>query len=217
MEDSIKYYSQFNQDKWLIKNVFKNKRNGFFIDCGCGHYQNLSNTYSLETYFDWRGIGIDIDQNLVDSFNKNRKSIAVQSVLSDVSGKEVNIILGGATTGIDDDHSCPWIKINKRNKNQILSMITSTLTDVLISNNIQRNIDFFSLDVEGHELQVLKGLDFELFNIDVICLESPWTSVENEKEQIKVFQNDIILFLEKYNYKKISVDFPSDWVFIKYE
>ena len=34
------------------------------------------------------------------------------------------------------------------------------------------HFDFFSLDVEGGELEVLKSLDFRTFHADVICVEA---------------------------------------------
>ena len=46
------------------------------------------------------------------------------------------------------------------------------------------DIDFFSLDVEGYELQVLKGLDFNKIKPDYILIEC------THKEEIFMFMND---------------------------
>lgn len=58
-ENTIQYYSQIGQDKFVL-DTLKHKRNGFFVDIGTGPPRHLSNTYTLETQFDWTGIGIDI-------------------------------------------------------------------------------------------------------------------------------------------------------------
>tara|TARA_R110000824_G_scaffold356846_1_gene544109 strand:- start:232 stop:909 length:678 start_codon:yes stop_codon:yes gene_type:complete len=52
--------SQIGQDIWVIESL-KHKKNGFFLDVGCGHPIKLSNTFLLEKQYDWSGIGIDID------------------------------------------------------------------------------------------------------------------------------------------------------------
>ena len=43
-----------------------------------------------------------------------------------------------------------------------------------------RHIDFFSLDVENAELQVLSSLDFSAVTIDVMVVEADGTSTEKD-------------------------------------
>ena len=47
-----------------------------------------------------------------------------------------------------------------------------TLNEILIENNAPKLINFFSLDVEGSELEVLNGIDFNTFTFDLICVET---------------------------------------------
>lgn len=57
----IKGFSQIGQDvialKWL-----KFKKNGVFLDIGCGEPKNINNTYLLEKNYDWSGMCIDIEE-----------------------------------------------------------------------------------------------------------------------------------------------------------
>jgi hypothetical protein len=63
------------------------------------------------------------------------------------------------------------------------------VTDYL---NIE-NIDFFSLDVEGHEYEVLRGVNFEKLHIKYICVE------------IRNFnKNEIFKLLEEKNFKLVE-------------
>lgn len=55
----MNYTGQIGQDRFVIEQL-KNKRNGTFLDIGCAGPMRLSNTYVLEKFFDWSGIGIDI-------------------------------------------------------------------------------------------------------------------------------------------------------------
>lgn len=64
-------YSQLGQDRFVI-NVLKEKRNGTFLDVGCADYKRISNTYLLESEYDWRGIGVDLVECNKEGWEKNR-------------------------------------------------------------------------------------------------------------------------------------------------
>lgn len=162
------YKSQFGQDKWLIENVFRYKKNGYFIDCGAGHCTNGSNTYVLEKDFNWTGVAIDI--NLDGGWGIQRSCSGIRALLSDKPNKFEKIVPGGGTTGILDDSSNNYIQNNVK-ENGYYWMPTVTLTQVLDAVKAPAIIDFFSLDVEGHELSVLKGLDVTKYTIETLCIE----------------------------------------------
>jgi hypothetical protein len=75
-----------------------------------------------------------------------------------------------------------------------------TLNQILIDSKSPEVIDFFSLDVEGAEIEVLKGIDFTKFKFRYICVES--RSVEN-----------LITFLSQYDYKCIEKLSEHDYLF----
>ena len=78
-------------------------------------------------------------------------------------------------------------------------MPAKTLNTILLENGAPKNIDFFSLDVEGEELSVLEGLDFSVFKIKYIFNES-----RDKKRTID--------FLIDKNYEMIE-DFDSNYLF----
>jgi hypothetical protein len=55
----MNYYSQIGQDKLILK-YLNNKKNGFFLDIGCGYPKHINNTFILEKEYDWNGISIDL-------------------------------------------------------------------------------------------------------------------------------------------------------------
>jgi hypothetical protein len=65
------FYSQIGQDSWVCE-VLNFKQNGTFLDIGCHHYKNISNTYYLETELNWSGIGIDNNSSFGDEWNLHR-------------------------------------------------------------------------------------------------------------------------------------------------
>jgi FkbM family methyltransferase len=65
------YHSQIGQDKF-VTDVLKEKTNGTFLDIGCHHYKNISNTYYLEKELGWTGIGIDVECRFEQDWIDNR-------------------------------------------------------------------------------------------------------------------------------------------------
>jgi hypothetical protein len=65
--------SRENQDLFILS-VLDNKKNGTYIEIGCGEPINGNNTFLLEKEFNWKGVSIDIDKSLCDSFMMLRKN-----------------------------------------------------------------------------------------------------------------------------------------------
>jgi hypothetical protein len=51
---------------------------------------------------------------------------------------------------------------------------TKTLTDILKSNDSPNFIEYLSIDVEGAEVEVLKGIDFKKYKFGMIHIEHNW-------------------------------------------
>ncbi len=56
-------YSQCGQDLIVLK-YLENKRNGYFLDIGCGYPITINNTYLLEKNYGWSGLSLDIENYL---------------------------------------------------------------------------------------------------------------------------------------------------------
>lgn len=48
----IKWVSEENSDLWVL-DIFNQKRNGTFVDCGAA---GRSNSWNLEKFYDWNGV-----------------------------------------------------------------------------------------------------------------------------------------------------------------
>lgn len=71
-----------------------------------------------------------------------------------------------------------------------------------------RLYNFLNIDIQGYELEALKGMPKQLENIDYIYLEVNFKKVYKNCHLI----NDIDLFLDKYNFKRVStVTTPYGW------
>jgi hypothetical protein len=69
--------SSCNQESFVL-NVLKEKTNGFFLEIGSGHPEISNNTNLLENKFNWRGLALDTDENLVNLYNQKRKSTCLK-------------------------------------------------------------------------------------------------------------------------------------------
>jgi hypothetical protein len=61
------------QDRFVAESL-NFQKNGFFVDIGCHHYKDISNTYFLESQLGWRGVGIDIDNKHKQGWQEYRQN-----------------------------------------------------------------------------------------------------------------------------------------------
>jgi len=71
-----KNYSQSLQDMFVLS-ALNGKRNGTYVEIGSAEPFYNNNTALLETEFKWTGISIDLDQNKVEQFLKERSNIVL--------------------------------------------------------------------------------------------------------------------------------------------
>ena len=105
-------------------------------------------------------------------------------------------------TSIDDPrkHANVGKKFLQNESTYEFSAKTQTLNDVLKQANAPAKIDLFSLDVEGAEIEVLKGINFSEYRFKIICVETSNFSLINN-------------FLESKNYRFLRKISSHDYIF----
>jgi FkbM family methyltransferase len=158
-------------------------KNGFFIEAGANNGIHQSNTYYFEKAYGWSGILIEGVPELYQKCLKARtKSIVYNCALvrNSFSEKYVKMhysnlmsIVEGARGSNENDNEYINSGMGKQKINKTYSVLVParTLTSILDECNV-RKIDFFSLDVEGYELEVLKGLDFNKYRPIFMLIEA---------------------------------------------
>ena len=159
-----KFNSINNLDKKLLK--YLNFKNGFYIECGANDGINQSNTWYFEKVLNWRGILIEPNKTSFKNLKNNRSF--------------KNIFKNVALVSEDFKNKNEEIYLSENNLESKLTNIanplsqkvaTETLNNILKEFNVNK-INFFSLDVEGYEEEVLKGLNLNIFDIDYILIET---------------------------------------------
>lgn len=169
----------------LIYDFFKGHGPGYFIEAGAYDGVTFSNTYLLES-LGWRGMLIEPLPELADLCRKNRpNSIVVQAALgSGASDGEVEFTCaydprGGACLSYlkadqghvdrcrDAKYSLVPVRVPIKSLNSLLE-------------GRSESVDFISLDVEGMEVEVLRGFDLERFKPKLIVVERQDEKRKNE-------------------------------------
>ncbi len=195
---SVKSYSQEGEDM-ILKRIFNDKMNGFFIDVGAHHPKRFSNTY----YFykkGWSGINIDAMPGSMKLFDKKRSRDINLEVPVSLSGDTLPYYIFNepALNGFDQyiseerdsDKETTYKIIDKINLN------TKTLVSILdefIPDNVK--IDFMTIDVEGLDLDVIKSNNWNKYCPTVVLVEVLESSLSD------VLTSEITKILAGYNYE----------------
>ena len=81
---------------------------------------------------------------------------------------------------------------------QYLRSKKNSLNNVLYSHKIKKEFELLNIDVEGHEIDVLKGINFKNIRPKIITIE-----IHVEKTE-QIFKTEIYKLLKKNNYELIS-------------
>tara|TARA_B100001059_G_C17724485_1_gene522634 strand:+ start:366 stop:1124 length:759 start_codon:yes stop_codon:yes gene_type:complete len=177
----------------IIGELFKNQKKGIYIDVGCNHPFIGNNTYKLFKK-GWNGINIDLDYTFIDSFKFHRpKDDNIQIGVSDKSGEQEMYF--------HHERSAINTLENSRGKNAILkkNIKTSTLNNIIEKSNFKnKEIDYVSIDVEGFELNVLKGFDLKKYKPKALSIE--FIDPQMKKEEFYHQNINNIINSEVYKY-----------------
>jgi len=141
---------------------FLRHRHGFYIESGANDGIEQSNTYFFAKHRQWHGILIEPAQNLIDRLKFNRPESIIINVplVSEHNNKK-------PLNGILENDGNLMGKIIKGSSAMIGRSLSSILDDI----NITSKIDFWSLDVEGYELEALQGMNFVKYRPKYILIE----------------------------------------------
>lgn len=168
------YFSQFGEDR-ILAEIFSDKPTGFCIEVGANDGVNDSTTL----YFEKRGwdcLLIEPNPVLCERIREVRSSPLVQCAASDKNGEITLFVAEGAPRahGVSSVHGggAAQEKIKSYGfSSKEVKVLSRRLDDILQELKIERPIDFISIDVEGHELAVLKGFSVGHWRPSILLLE----------------------------------------------
>lgn len=189
---------------------YLNFNNGFFIEAGANNGILQSNTLFYEQKYNWNGLLIEPNIHNYEACKLNRPKCIIEhcalvSFNYDKEFIEGNFLITGGYNGaslmeyvVDDGDQCDegmkTLKKNTKNSGMIIDVPAKTLTNLIKKHNIN-NVDLFSLDVEGYEISVLNGLDFDILSPNYILLETT-----SDDDRIKM----LIEYMNTKNYNMVE-------------
>lgn len=194
----MEYKSQYGQDKWIAKEVFPGKRDGYFVELAAGDGVFLSNTYSLEKELDWKGLCIEPNKKSYAQLLDNRSCDCSDSVVLQ-DGFEVEFVEYVKVT--DYEHLLSGVAGAQSSAlpiDSITKHIAVSLDTLLDKYNAPQIIDYISMDIEGSEIYVLQ--DFLPKNKRKILAWSIECNIGSEHER------EILGWMESYNYTLTKKD-----------
>jgi FkbM family methyltransferase len=178
-----KYFSLNKLDRKLEKYVDFDE--GYFVELGANDGVNQSNSLYFEKYRHWRGLLIEaVPQNFVKCCQNRaqRSSVYCAACVSFEYDQEfVRMVYSNlmsapvsAKSDIHDPRAHAKLGrqfLQKGETNFEFGAVARTLNSLLLEANAPNRIDFLSLDVEGFEQEVLKGIDHQAFRFKYILVE----------------------------------------------
>jgi FkbM family methyltransferase len=184
MRFNDKYYSQAGQDQW-VDEWFSSKRNGYFLEIGAADGWGDSNTYYLEKELDWTGIIFECGvEDYIKCKTLRKKSLTLPYAVWD---ENTNLSFQIRS------HSVGTVGAG-------MPVAARTLKTIFEKHNVPLLIDYISLDIEGAELNALRGFPWET-HIAIL-----WTIEHNLYRGEKQHKLDIYNFMIEKGYIRVRED-----------
>ncbi|XP_065351451.1 uncharacterized protein LOC135946904 [Cloeon dipterum] len=189
-----------------IRQTLGEMKGGFFIECGALDGETRSNSLYFERFLDWKGLLVEADPlNIQEVVQKRRKAWLAPTCLSlkrkpqlvkYMQARNIGRILG--------------TKEHDNFKGSLTDLLCIPITTLLLALDKKR-VDYFSLDVEGNELDVLRTIDFNKFDIRTLSVE--FSNIKEGKDALlrHMMENGYILHSNVTRYDNLANDF----IFVK--
>jgi FkbM family methyltransferase len=191
-------FSKSGDDIQLFKLINKSKP-GTYVDIGCWHPINASNTYFFYLR-GWRGVCIDPNSDLKELYKKFRPKDNFVNCAIGNDEEELKYYLLNDNYSSMNSLSYEFIKSHNL-EGQVKKIINIPLFSLkeILDKNIYKGdrLDFFDIDVEGLDLEVLKSNDWEKYRPKIVVIE---TNIPIEKD----INSETVRYLELVNYRLIG-------------
>jgi len=177
-----------------VREFFKGKP-GYFVEVGANHPVLESQTWHLEQN-GWTGVLVEPLPELAKRIKEARRAKVFEVACSspENAGRHLPFYVSGGGSTLDWEHMQPGYRVQAK-----IEVPIRTLDEILREAGAPRPLEFLSIDVEGHEIDVLRGFDFEHWRPQLILLEDHVGNLDKHK------------FLTSHNYKLVRRTNLNGW------
>lgn len=189
-----KTYSQEGEDM-VLRRIFSDKRQGFYVDVGAHHPRRFSNTYWFYQR-GWRGINIEPNPDVIAQFRSDRaRDINLHVGVSESPGHLTYYQFDEPALNTFDSEIAQS-RQGKTHRLRSSCEISVERLDQLLTAHLPKNtpIDFLTIDVEGLDFAVLRSNDWERYRPGCVLVEALNSSLE------EVMRGDIFRFMKDRRY-----------------
>lgn len=150
----------------LVAAFFGNIK-GYFVEVGANDPRERSQTWHLEQS-GWTGVLVEPQPELAAKLRAQRKAkvFAVACSAPENAGRELPLHVAGPLSSLDRSLMAPG-----STPETVIAVPIRTLDSILEEAGSPTEFDFLSIDVEGHEIEVLRGFDIGHWRPRLILLE----------------------------------------------
>lgn len=176
MEAALAAVFKPDREVSLVREFFRDTPQGFFVEVGANDPKKDSQSFHLEEA-GWQGILVEPLPELANELRRVRKARVFEVACSspDRAGQTMTLHVAGPFSSFD-----PHLAVTGMRADRTVDVKVDTLDHVLSEGGAKR-IDLMSVDVEGHELEVLSGFDFARWQPRLILLEDHVSSLDKHR------------------------------------
>jgi FkbM family methyltransferase len=174
------YASQFGQDRFLDRVVFRGFLHGVFVDVGAHDGEAFSNTVFFERDREWRGLCIEPNPTVFARLNRVRLAECLQCCVAAAAGETAFLqiagqseMLSGMVSAYSAEHRERIASESRKDGSteRVIPVRTRPLSLILAERRIGE-VHFLSVDTEGGESEVLGSIDHDRVLIHAIAVEN---------------------------------------------
>lgn len=165
------------EEEQRVREFFAGATKGFFVEVGANHPTKNSQSAHLERA-GWDGVLVEPQPDLAAFLVTERKAkvFAVACTSPDQAGKTLPFHVAGPLSSLNRERMAPGATAD-----YVIVVPTRTLDDILGEASAPAPLDLLSIDVEGHEVEVMLGFDFARWQPRLILLEDHVESLRKHK------------------------------------
>lgn len=169
---AVKTYSQEGEDM-VLRRLFAGVERGFYIDIGAHHPKRFSNTYFFYKH-GWRGINIEPNPDMIGLFQRYRpRDVNLGLGVSDRAGELTYFMFNEPALNSFDETIARAKESDERYRIIGSEQVKVDRLDSILEKYLSKGteIDFMTIDVEGHDMAVLGSSDWGLYRPKCLLVE----------------------------------------------
>ncbi|VDP01072.1 unnamed protein product [Soboliphyme baturini] len=173
LEEPLRRDHSQRKQSMAVDRIFKGKRDGFFVEMGAYDGETYSNTLYFERFLNWTGLLVEAGAiNFANMLNKKRKAWLLKGCVHGAQKPEKRLFVEAMEVGSTEENmnrlKLSLMRLYRRCT--VAKVWCFPLKSVMNVINVTK-VDYFSLDVEGGELPILKSIPDSGIDVSVIQVE----------------------------------------------